>query len=112
LSKDLGLCIYQKITELFKEEIYYSNSNKDTNGSPIITQNHALQMIFDLKYLNLLLDIKENNNLDLFNEYKSIYSDLETFIDPFDFDILTPFIQSNVNKAFARTSVCRNKKIS
>lgn len=105
MTKELGQCIYQIITEIFKEKINFSKEAKDSNKYPIITQNNALQMIFDLKYLNLLFDIKENTSSDLFNEYKLIYSDLETFIDPFDFDILTPFIQSNVNKAFARTSV-------
>jgi len=32
-----------------------------------------------------------------------LFRSLEAFVDPFDFDILTPFIESNVNKAVSKS---------
>lgn len=71
-----------------------------------LTQNQAMQILFDLKFLFVLFDLKLNliNKQPLQDEYKNICSQLESFIDPFDYDICTPFIQSNITKSIARTT--------
>lgn len=63
-------------------------------------------MLFDLKFLYILFDLKVNliNKQQIQDDYKNVCSQLESFIDPFDYDICLPFIQSNINKSIARTS--------
>jgi hypothetical protein len=65
-----------------------------------------MQMLFDLKFLYILFDLKVNliNKQQIQDDYKNVCSQLESFIDPFDYDICLPFIQSNINKSIARTS--------
>ena len=84
------------------------------NGKIHLTQNQALQMLFDVKFLYALFDMKsassssssspskESSYLD---EYKELCGDLEALVDPFDYDICTPFMQSNIAKAITRTAV-------
>ena len=89
-----------------------------------ITQNKALQMIFDLKYLFTLFDGKsfsmyaldKNEMADqkafiakLLDDYKLVCSMLESQIDPFDYDICQPFMQSNITKCISKSNV--GKKI-
>jgi hypothetical protein len=65
-----------------------------------------MQMLFDLKFLYILFDLKVTliNKQQIQDDYKNVCSQLESFIDPFDYDICLPFIQSNINKSIARTS--------
>ncbi len=65
-----------------------------------------MQMLFDLKFLYILFDLKVTliNKQQIQDNYKNVCSQLESFIDPFDYDICLPFIQSNINKSIARTS--------
>ena len=76
-------------------------------------------MIFDLKFLYALFDLKsssfsaglnENPTLNkvynrVLDSYKNVCSLLETFIDPFDYDIVTPFMQSKISKCITRSAV-------
>jgi hypothetical protein len=83
-----------------------------------LTQNQALQFLFDLKYVFNLFDMKsvlltpkqetDEATVDpnkLLDDFKNVCTDLETLIDPFDYDICLPFLQSNVNKFVARSTV-------
>ncbi|KAG8147467.1 putative Oligomeric golgi complex 1 component protein, partial [Naja naja] len=94
-----------------------------------ITQNRALQLLYDLRYLNIVLttkneDIKSSRNkhdakhlpiheersFNIVNEIiflcfrieKQI--DLESYIDPFDLDVFIPHLNSNLNHLVQRTS--------
>jgi hypothetical protein len=65
IIKDLNNALFKLILDEFHEKIkrvkeFYQlkdsdKSNEQTNES-LITQNNALQMIFDLKFLNILFD--------------------------------------------------------
>ncbi|KAM9745895.1 conserved oligomeric Golgi complex subunit 1 isoform 2-T2 [Menidia menidia] len=78
-------------------------------GAFPMTQNRALQMLFDLRYLSTTLSCR-------FEETKSSRSHqdprflkicdwLEGFIDPFDLDVFTPPLNTNLNRLSQRTSV-------
>lgn len=80
ISKELNFALFKLIINSFKKKISIVkelkkhkelNSNEVNNESYvngenllqndiIITQNNALQMIFDLKYLNLLFELKDD----------------------------------------------------
>lgn len=85
-----------------------------------LTQNQSLQIIFDLKFLFTLFDLKSasfqsglsntDNQLSqrlngILENYKEVIGLLESVVDPFDYDICTPFIQSNINKCISRSTV-------
>lgn len=106
----------------------------DNIGHPVvnkivISQNQALQILFDLKFLSTLFDVKtigmgpggsptshSSQDIEDDDETRKLASKLnetfrnvtglyESLVDPFDYDICMPFIQSNVSKCIARTSV-------
>lgn len=99
-----------------------------------LTQNQSLQILFDLKFLFNLFDFKSislsmnspllstsmsfsgsSNQIDheaslkLYNklneEFKNVTDLYESLIDPFDYDICLPFMQSNIAKSITRSSV-------
>ena len=105
---------------------YYKNllnehKHLDSKDKIKLTQNQALQLIFDIKFIHTLFDLKStgvylnvgsSENLELnkkFNRsidvYKEVCALLETFVDPFDYDICVPFIQSKIAKCINRSAV-------
>ncbi len=69
-----------------------------------LTQNQSLQILFDLRFMHNLFDMKSTNDKSIQADFKKISADLEALVDPFDYDICSPFIQSNISKALARSS--------
>ncbi|XP_051797126.1 conserved oligomeric Golgi complex subunit 1 isoform X1 [Acanthochromis polyacanthus] len=74
-----------------------------------MTQNRALQLLFDLRYLNTTLgsrpeDGKTSRSLQN-PRFHEICDWLESFIDPFDLDVFTPPLNANLNRLSQRTSV-------
>ncbi len=123
ILKELIQSTFHLILLSFKNIIknHHKDSELDeTDKSIKLTQNQSLQMIFDLKFLFALFDLKSMTyssntspskdgnkilNLKLLDEYKDIINQLESLVDPFDYDICTPFIQSNISKAISRSTV-------
>uniref|UniRef100_A0A8D0DIB6 Conserved oligomeric Golgi complex subunit 1 n=1 Tax=Salvator merianae TaxID=96440 RepID=A0A8D0DIB6_SALMN len=90
---------YEKLSEGRQEQ-------KD--GMLPITQNRALQLLYDLRYLNIVLttkseDMKSSRKQDPRIEKEIDF--LESYIDPFDLDVFTPHLNSNLNRLVQRTSV-------
>ncbi|XP_054861403.1 conserved oligomeric Golgi complex subunit 1 isoform X2 [Amphiprion ocellaris] len=74
-----------------------------------MTQNRALQLLFDLRYLNTTLgsrpeDGKTSQSLQN-PRFHEVCDWLESFIDPFDLDVFTPPLNANLNRLSQRTSV-------
>lgn len=92
------------------KDIVSKQSSDESKKSIKLTQNQSLQMLFDLRFLYSLFDLKslvisdKTKITHIQSEYKKLSSDLEGFIDPFDYDICSPFIHSNISKAIARSS--------
>lgn len=95
------------------KDIVSKQSSDESKKSIKLTQNQSLQMLFDLRFLYSLFDLKslvisdKTKITHIQSEYKKLSSDLEGFIDPFDYDICSPFIHSNISKAIARSSVIK-----
>ena len=119
ILKDLILSVFELILHSYTNLINEQQELKHQTDKIKITQNQALQMIFDLKFLYALFDLKsssfsaglnENPTLNkvynrVLDSYKNVCSLLETFIDPFDYDIVTPFMQSKISKCITRSAV-------
>jgi hypothetical protein len=116
ILKELTIQIFAILLEKYKEIIVINGTTSDKQIK--LTQNQALQFLFDLKYVFNLFDMKsvlltpkqetEEPSFDpnrLLDDFKNVCTDLEALIDPFDYDICLPFLQSNVNKFVARSTV-------
>lgn len=99
ILKDLILAVFEMVLNSYEKIITNVQSIK-------LTQNQSMQMLFDLKFVYNLFDLKLNliGKQNIQEEFKNICLKLEAIIDPFDYDICTPFIQSNINKTIARTA--------
>ncbi|KAM9779745.1 conserved oligomeric Golgi complex subunit 1 [Neosynchiropus ocellatus] len=74
-----------------------------------MTQNRALQMLFDLRYLNATLGSRveegKGSRAQKDPRIQEVCDWLEGFIDPFDLDVFTPPLNTNLNRLSQRTSV-------
>lgn len=103
MLKELLFRVLQLVVNAF-DEIFEAIRNQDEQKTKqILTQNQSLQTLFDLKFLFAFFDVKSD---ELSDKFKRVTGQYESLIDPFDFDICMPFIQSNITKSVIRTSVC------
>uniref|UniRef100_A0A8C6V9F9 Conserved oligomeric Golgi complex subunit 1 n=1 Tax=Naja naja TaxID=35670 RepID=A0A8C6V9F9_NAJNA len=70
-----------------------------------ITQNRALQLLYDLRYLNIVLTTKNEDIKSSRNKIEKQIDALESYIDPFDLDVFIPHLNSNLNHLVQRTSI-------
>uniref|UniRef100_A0A8B9YYC0 Conserved oligomeric Golgi complex subunit 1 n=1 Tax=Bos mutus grunniens TaxID=30521 RepID=A0A8B9YYC0_BOSMU len=78
-------------------------------GAFPMTQNRALQLLYDLRYLSVVLTAKgeemKSGRCRQDSRVEKVADYLETLIDPFDLDVFTPHLHSNLNRLVQRTSV-------
>ncbi|XP_064649759.1 conserved oligomeric Golgi complex subunit 1-like [Lineus longissimus] len=93
------LAAYETLTESTRVE----NPEEDTVP---LTQNRALQLMFDVKFLSTIFSRKEDTQQNkLFTKQMHCVLDtLENQVDPFDLDVFSPYIQSHINKQSQRCS--------
>uniref|UniRef100_A0A8C5IH79 Conserved oligomeric Golgi complex subunit 1 n=1 Tax=Junco hyemalis TaxID=40217 RepID=A0A8C5IH79_JUNHY len=74
-----------------------------------LTQSRALQLLYDLRYLSIILTAKSEDTkpsrIKQDSGIEKIIDFLEGHIDPFDLDVFTPHLNSNLNRLVQRTSV-------
>ncbi|XP_059203898.1 conserved oligomeric Golgi complex subunit 1 isoform X2 [Centropristis striata] len=74
-----------------------------------MTQNRALQLLFDLRYLNTTLGSRleeaKTSRLHQDPRFQEACDWLEGFIDPFDLDVFTPPLNTNLSRLSQRSSV-------
>ncbi|MBN3300593.1 COG1 protein, partial [Amia calva] len=96
---DQVVCEYEKLTQ--------NKHNKDTTFP--MTQNRALQLLFDLRYLTLILSSRQEEGKASRSQQdpriQHVCDSLEGHIDPFDLDVFTPPLNGNLNRLSQRTSV-------
>nr|XP_003417248.1 conserved oligomeric Golgi complex subunit 1 [Loxodonta africana] len=106
LQEMLKSCMVQIVAAY--EKLAEEKQTKKEGAFPI-TQNQALQLLYDLRYLSIVLTAKSEevksgrSKQDSRTEKVTDY--LEALIDPFDLDVFTPHLNSNLNRLVQRTSV-------
>lgn len=74
-----------------------------------MTQNRALQLLYDLRYLSVVLTARgeemKSGRCRQDPRVEKVADYLETLIDPFDLDVFTPHLHSNLSRLVQRTSV-------
>lgn len=71
--------------------------------SEAINQTSALQLIFDLRFVQTLLLLRESKNLG--TRLMSMVQALQQKVDPFDLDVFSPHISARVKLAAQRSQV-------
>ncbi|KFV52654.1 Conserved oligomeric Golgi complex subunit 1, partial [Gavia stellata] len=94
------LAAYEKLMEEKQEKV---------PGTFPMTQNRALQLLYDLRYLSIILTAKseeaKTSRIKHDSRIEKVTDFLEGHIDPFDLDVFTPHLNSNLNRLVQRTSV-------
>ncbi|KAK2584951.1 hypothetical protein KPH14_002543 [Odynerus spinipes] len=91
--------VLHEIIEAIASELF--NYYQDTVNVVCLKQKQALQMVFDIKYCTLLMVPRENKHLNEMST-KAINSALSK-IDPFDYNVINPFIHTNIKKSVLRS---------
>ncbi|KAM8724837.1 conserved oligomeric Golgi complex subunit 1 isoform 2-T2 [Acanthopagrus schlegelii] len=105
LQELLQACLSQALQH------YHSITQQARNREGVfpMTQNRALQLLFDLRYLNTTLSSRHEEGKSSRSHqdprFHEVCDWLESFIDPFDLDVFTPPLNSNLNRLSQRTSV-------
>ncbi|XP_060058658.1 conserved oligomeric Golgi complex subunit 1 isoform X2 [Erinaceus europaeus] len=106
LQEMLKSCLVQVVTAY--EKLSEEKQIKKEGAFPM-TQNRALQLLYDLRYLTIVLtakgeDVKSGRSKQD-SRLEKVTDSLEALIDPFDLDVFTPHLNSNLSRLVHRTSV-------
>uniref|UniRef100_A0A6Q2ZL99 Conserved oligomeric Golgi complex subunit 1 n=1 Tax=Esox lucius TaxID=8010 RepID=A0A6Q2ZL99_ESOLU len=100
---DLVLQEYQKLTHISQVKVIQKECPFP------MTQNRSLQLLFDLRFLSATLTtrLEEGKGSRSYQDprVQEVCDLLESYIDPFDLDVFTPPLNSNLNRLSQRTSV-------
>ncbi|ELW68363.1 Conserved oligomeric Golgi complex subunit 1 [Tupaia chinensis] len=106
LQEMLKNCMVQVIAAY--EKLSEETQVKKEGAFPI-TQNRALQLLYDLRYLSIVLATKgeegKSGRSKPDSRIEKVTDHLESLIDPFDLDVFMPHLNSNLNRLVQRTSV-------
>ncbi|KAM7146012.1 conserved oligomeric Golgi complex subunit 1 isoform 4-T5 [Macrochelys suwanniensis] len=90
-------------------ETLVEEKQEKKEGTFPMTQNRALQLLYDLRYLNIVLTAKseeaKTSRSKQDSRIEKVTDFLEANIDPFDLDVFTPHLNSSLNRLVQRTSV-------
>ncbi|KAK7938837.1 hypothetical protein WMY93_002163 [Mugilogobius chulae] len=96
------------LSEALQHYTRLSQATQHTDGASPMTQNRALQLLFDLRYLSCTLGGRAEEGRPQSQHDPRIQEAcdwLESFIDPFDLDVFTPHLNTNLSRLSQRTSV-------
>ncbi|NXU55780.1 COG1 protein, partial [Turnix velox] len=106
LQELLKTCMAQVLAAY--EKLMEKKQEKKADTFPM-TQNRALQLLYDLRYLSIILTAKseeaKSSRIKQDSGMEKVTDFLEGHIDPFDMDVFTPHLNSNLNRLVQRTSV-------
>lgn len=100
---------YRGLSQRGRGEVTHGDVMSETRGALPMTQNRALQLLFDLHYLHTTLgsrlDEAKSSRPHQDPRFQEVCDWLESFIDPFDLDVFTPPLNANLSRLSQRTSV-------
>lgn len=102
LQELLQTCLSQALQR------YTALTQPISDGDHPLTQNRALQLLFDLRYLSNTLGGRVDESRPPSQHDPRIQEAcdwLEGFIDPFDLDVFTPHMNANLGRLSQRTAV-------
>ncbi|XP_077988897.1 conserved oligomeric Golgi complex subunit 1-like [Glandiceps talaboti] len=100
-TSDSMISTYVQIVEEDKK------GDRSSDDLPL-TQPRALQFLFDVKFINTLMSGRKEDTKDSVthaSRVQQLIDDFESYIDPFDLDVFTPHLQSNLTRHTMRCAV-------
>ncbi|XP_036321393.1 conserved oligomeric Golgi complex subunit 1 [Rhagoletis pomonella] len=94
-SKVLHYCNQKLLSQILEQ---YQSNAKD---KAVSSQSIALQLYFDLKFLQCMFGITRDDR-SLNEQFGALQSTFKDLIDPFDFELFTEHISTNVKRSVAR----------
>ncbi|XP_015773605.1 PREDICTED: conserved oligomeric Golgi complex subunit 1-like isoform X1 [Acropora digitifera] len=91
--------LHELVTSLSRG-VLTSHEKLIQENKPSITQNQALQVLFDLKVLTAILVGRGEDETS-----EQVIESLESCVDPFDLDVFTPYVALNVSRQLQRCGV-------
>uniref|UniRef100_A0ABI8AHH7 Conserved oligomeric Golgi complex subunit 1 n=1 Tax=Felis catus TaxID=9685 RepID=A0ABI8AHH7_FELCA len=112
LQEMLKSCMVQVVAAY--EKLSEEKQVKKEGAFPM-TQNRALQLLYDLRYLSIILTARgeevKSGRSKQDSRIEKVADSLETLIDPFDLDVFTPHLNSNLTRLAQRTSVSHVRNV-
>ena len=71
-----------------------------------LTQNQALQILFDLRFVTtILMGRGEDDDSEFSRRLENVTDALEGCVDPFDLDVFSPHVATNLNRQLQKCGV-------
>ncbi|XP_065076704.1 conserved oligomeric Golgi complex subunit 1 [Ochlerotatus camptorhynchus] len=96
IPKTIIVQVVERIISYLHDHYQFLSQNEFVRKN----QNSALQYYFDLKFVQLLFSGRERKQLA--DPYNDLINEFKTYIDPFDFDVFYPHVNTNVKRAVQR----------
>ncbi|XP_065060256.1 conserved oligomeric Golgi complex subunit 1-like [Rhopilema esculentum] len=98
--------LIRELTYAVGDAILFSLEDYAKNQRPL-SQNRALQLVFDVKFLILLIAGNTDTKDEVSKRFKKrgsmLVNTMESFVDPFDLDVFTPHMTNFVNKQLQKS---------
>ncbi|CAF2492539.1 unnamed protein product [Rotaria sp. Silwood2] len=104
LSSEMAYRILQTFLNVY-ESWWLTEGQKRISKKRI--QTRIIQIVYDLRFVHMLLERKDNssNTKDLNESFFKLIENIESEIDPFDLNVLSPYMQSHLQKIVPRSSL-------
>ncbi|CAF3438844.1 unnamed protein product [Rotaria sp. Silwood1] len=104
LSSEMAYRILQTFVNVY--ESWWSTEGQKRISKKRI-QTRIIQIVYDLRFVQMLLERKDNstNTKDLNERFFKLIENIESEIDPFDLNVLSPYMQSHLQKIVPRSSL-------
>ncbi|UJR37999.1 hypothetical protein I4U23_030681 [Adineta vaga] len=108
LDKELSLEMSYRLLQTFLnvyESWWLTEGQKRISIKRI--QTRIIQIVYDLRFVHMLLERKDSNTTtkDINERFYKLIENIESEIDPFDLNVLSPYMQSHLQKIVPRSSV-------
>ncbi|CAF3912004.1 unnamed protein product [Rotaria magnacalcarata] len=108
LDKELSSEMAYRILQTFLN-VYGSwwSTEGQQRASKKRIQTRIIQIVYDLRFVHMLLERKDNsiNTKDINDRFFKLVENIESEIDPFDLNVLSPYMQSHLQKIVPRSSL-------
>jgi len=104
LSSEMAYRLLQTFYNVY-ESWWSIEGQKQTSKKRI--QTRIIQIVYDLRFVHMLLERKDNNTntKDMNERFFKLLENIESEIDPFDLNVLSPYMQSHLQKLVPRSSL-------
>ncbi|CAF0777832.1 unnamed protein product [Didymodactylos carnosus] len=107
LEKELSIEMASRLLHVFLNvyEAWLIDDAKNSTKKRI--QTRVLQIIYDLRFVYMLLERKDGsiNAKELNERFMKLIDNIEAEVDPFDLNVLLPYMQAHLQKMGPRSSV-------